>query len=62
MIEGYEDPLVTRFYNIPVYVFGGDQAVASTTVSIDPKLTYPDNIPVAFFTGEDNYKNTRRYG
>ena len=24
LIEGYEDPLITKFYNTPVYVFGGD--------------------------------------
>ena len=55
LIKGYEDPLTIRLYNTPVYIIGGDKAVRSTNVSIDAMLTYPDNNPVAFFTGEDDF-------
>ena len=60
MIEGYEDPLISKLHDTPVYM-GGDQT-ASPILSLDnPPTHVPDN-PVSFFTGEDDYQNTRRYG
>ena len=40
---------------------GGDQTIKNTTISIDGMATYPLKNPVAFFTGEDGFADTRLY-
>ena len=60
MIEGYNDPIIAKLNETPVYQ-GGDQTT-SPWLSLDDPPTHPPNNSISFFTGEDNYKNTRRYG
>ena len=59
MIEGYDDPLIMQLSETPVYQ-GGDQTTPPK-LALDNPPTHPKDNPVSFFTGEDNYKNTRRY-
>ena len=59
MIEGYDDPLIIQLSETPVYQ-GGDQTTPPK-LALDNPPTHPKDNPVSFFTGEDNYRNTRRY-
>ena len=59
-IEGYTDPLIEKLNGTPVYM-GGDQTT-SPVLSLDNPPTHPTDNRISFFTGEGNYKNTRRYG
>ena len=59
-IEGFTDPLLVALSDLPVYL-GGDQTT-SPFLSLDAPPTHPVNNPIAFFTGEDDYLQTRTYG
>ena len=59
MIEGYVDPIIEKLNGTPVYQ-GGDQTT-SPLLSLDDPPTHPKDNPISFFTGEGDYKNTRRY-
>jgi len=44
---------------LPVYL-GGDQTVSSF-LALDAPPTHPKNNPIAYLTGENDYKLTRDY-
>ena len=60
MIEGYDDPLIMQLNETKIYQ-GGDQTTPPR-LSLDNPPTHPVNNSISFFTGEDNFRNTRRYG
>ena len=59
MIEGYNDTLIMQLNETKIYQ-GGDQTTPPL-LALDNPPTHPPNNSISFFTGEDNYRNTRRY-
>ena len=60
MIEGYTDPLVAELATMPIYM-GGDKTTSPVLALVNPP-THPTDNTVAFFTGQEDYTMTRRYG
>lgn len=60
MTEGYTDELVATLNETPLYM-GGDNSTSAFLALNDPP-THPKNNTVAFFTGENDYQETRTYG
>ena len=59
-IEGFYDANLEALYNTPIYM-GGDKTI-NPFLSLNMRTTNPQNNPISFFTGVDDFELTRQMG